>query len=299
MKYILALLLLATCAAPDICEAQKGKPIVAIYQMDDLANSGQATTFSAMIESAITNTSKFRVMERERLGKLLGEQGRAKAGLVTTNKPGKIGGFEGADFLVYGSITSVSSSNKADIGSTMLAGLFNKNGSGPSCSNSVVTLAVDIKITDADTGEVKYVTRINETQKSAAACGGSGQINTAALLRSAADKVATGLVTAIYPIQIASVMGDGTLVLNYGEGSVMPGATMAVFAKGQAIIDPATGERIGNDETRLGLIQVTDVTGRISKAIPSAGFTSPPAVGAIVRIATPTDLNAYKTKKKR
>lgn len=299
MKYLQGLLAFAICVFPGAVHAQKGKPIVAIYQMDDLANSGQAATFSTMIESAITNTSKFRVMERERLGKLLGEQGRAKAGLVTSNKPGKVGGFEGADFLVYGAITSVSSSNKADIGSTMLAGLFNKSGNGPSCSNSVVTLAVDIKITDADTGEVKYVTRINETQKSAAACGGSGQINTAALLRSAADKVATGLVTAIYPIQIASVLGDGTIVLNYGEGSVLPGATMAVFAKGQAIIDPATGERIGNDETRLGLIQVTDVTGRISKALSVAGFASPPTVGAIVRIATATDLAAYKSKKKR
>ncbi len=200
MKVVAWLVAIVATSAPVSALAQKGKPIVAIYQMDDVARSGQSATFTTMIETAVAATSKFRVMERERMNKLLGEQARARAGLVTSNKPGKVGGFEGADYLIYGSITTVSVSNKADIGSTMLAGLFNNGNRGASCSNAVVTLGVDIKITDADSGEVKYVTRITETQKSAAACGGSAQVDTSLLLRSAAEKVATGLVTAIYPI---------------------------------------------------------------------------------------------------
>lgn len=278
--------------------AQKGKPIVAIYQMDDLAKSGQAPTFSAMIETAVAATSKFRVVERERLGKLVGEQARAKSGLVTSRKGGKMGGFEGADFLIYGSITTISVTNKADIGSTMLSGLFNK-GQQQSCNNAVVTLGVDIKITDGDSGEVKYVTRITETQKSAAACGGSAQIDLAVLLRSAAEKVASGLVTSVYPIQIASVAGDGTIVLNYGEGTVLPGALLAVYSKGAAVIDPATGETIGNDETKLGFIRITEVNGRISKALAVSPFTTAPAIGSIVRPATVADAAALNKPVKK
>ena len=100
----------------------RGKPIVAIYKMDDVANSGQAAAFSTMIETAIAQTSKFRVIERERLNTLVGEQARAKSGLVTTNRPGRIGGFEGADYLIYGSITSVSASNKTNIGASLIGG---------------------------------------------------------------------------------------------------------------------------------------------------------------------------------
>ncbi len=278
--------------------AQQGKPIVAIYQMDDVARSGQADVFSRMLETAITSTSKFRVIERERLGKLVGEQGRAKAGLVTTRTPGKIGGFEGADFLIYGSITTVSVSRKADIGATMLGGLFSgSNGSNVSCNNSVATVSIDIKITDADSGEVKYVTRLNETQKSAAACNENAGVDTAVLFRAAADKVAAGLVTAIYPIQIAAVQADGTMVLNYGQGTVQPGATMSVFTKGAVIRDPATGDVIANDETLLGLIQITDVMARFSKAQPASPFSTPAAVGAIVRLSTPSDLQAFKKPK--
>ena len=166
--------------SPTALLAQKGRPVVAIYAMDDLAQTGKAAQFSQMIETAIESTNKFRVIEREHMGKLLGEQARAKAGLVTTNRPGKIGGFEGADFLIYGTITSVSVTNKADFGSTFLAGVIaGQNNAHPTCSNAYATLGIDIKITDGNSGEVKQVTRINEQQKSAAVCGSNGQIDVA------------------------------------------------------------------------------------------------------------------------
>lgn len=279
--------------------AQQGKPVVAIYQMDDLANTGKADMFSRMIETTISSTGKFRVIERERLGKLEGEQTRARAGQVTTNRPGRVGGFEGADYLIYGSITSVSVGRKANIGMSLLGGLVGPSSkAGPQCSNAVVTLSIDIKITDADTGEVKYVTRIDETQKSAAVCDGTPQIDHALLFRSAADKISTALVTTIFPIQIAAVQGDGTIILNYGEGAVTSGRVMGVFTKGEVIIDPATQERIGDNEELIGLIQITDVTPRFSKAVPTAGFDTPPTVGAIVRPATQTDINRFKRRKR-
>ena len=299
-KVIRCILLVVFTLAPSAAFAQSRKPVVAIYQMDDLANSGQAKNFSVMIETAIESTSKFRVIEREHLDRLVGEQARAKSGLVTSNTPGRIGGFEGADFLIYGTITNVSVTNKSDLGSNLISGLFSgKNAAAPNCNNAVVTVSIDIKITDARSGEVKYVTRINETQKSPASCGSAAQIDTSLLMRSAADKVATGLVTTIYPIQIAAVQSDGVIVLNYGEGAVTSGSIMAVFAKGQEIRDPATGEVLAHDEQKLGLIQVTDIAGRVSKATVVSPFLSPPVVGAIVRLANAADIQALKSKRHR
>lgn len=283
-------------AAQSNAQTPTGKPIVAIYQMDDVAQTGQADAFSRMIETSIAATNKFRIIERERLGKLIGEQARAKSGLVTTNRPGRVGGFEGADFLIYGSITNVSVSQKSDVGASMLGSLFAPQGSTVSCSNTVATVSIDIKITDADSGEIRYVRRIDETLKSASACSGTAQIDTSVLLRSAADKIAAGIVTAIYPIQIATVQADGVYILNYGEGSVQPGATMSVFTKGEEFVDPATGEKLGNNETLLGLIRITDVTARFSKALPVAGFATAAPIGAIVRTATAADLQTFKRK---
>ena len=279
--------------------AQKAKPVVAIYKIDDPAQSGQAATFSAMIETAIESTSKFRVIEREHLGKLMNEQAGARSGLLTTNTPGRSGGFEGADFLIYGSITSLQAVARRDIGSSLVAGFLSGNRRAPQCANTYATLGVDIKITDASSGEVRYVTHIDDTQKSAASCNGSAQVDQASLLRSAAEKVATGLVTSIYPIQVAAVQADGEYVLNYGAGSITPGAVMAVYQRGAAIRDPATGEVLSTDETKLGLLRVTEVGPRVSKAVPGSGFAAAAPVGSVVTLASAPDVQALSHPPRR
>ncbi|HMO75784.1 MAG TPA: CsgG/HfaB family protein [Sphingopyxis sp.] len=276
--------------------AQGTRPIVGIYEMEDLTGNGQAQTFSTMIETAITATNKFRVIERSGLNKLLREQGGARTGLTTTNRPGRVGGFEGVDYLVYGTITAISAKQKSNVGANFLNSLGGNN--NPGCSNVIASLEADIKITDANTGEVRYVTRVSEIQQGATSCGTAGQIDTAALLRGAADKIASGLVTTIYPIQVAAVQPDGIFVLNYGEGSVTAGATMTVFEKGAAIVDPATGEVIASNEIKLGLIEITDVQTRFSKARAVTPFSYTPPVGAIVRLATPDDRAEFRSSGK-
>lgn len=267
--------------------AQSNRPSVAIFQMDDLAQTGAAATFSTMIETAIASTNRFRVIERERLGRLLAEQGRARAGIVTSRNRGRVGGFEGVDFLIYGSITSLSVSARSDFGASVVANLLSRD--TQTCGNTVATLAIDIRITDGDSGEIRNVTRVTESQRSAAVCNAAGQIDSAVLMRSAAEKIAGALVTAIYPIQIAAVQDDGTIILNYGDGTLQAGAVLAVFSRGQPIRDPGTGQIIGNDETKLGLIRVNEITGRMSRAVAVTTFAVPPAVGAIVRPASEAD----------
>lgn len=285
------LVALACLLLPSALSAQAGKPIVAIYQMDDLARSGQAETFSAMIETAIAQSGKFRVMERSRIEKLLAEQGKARSGLVTSNNPRRTGGFEGVDYLIYGSITSVTVQKKQDVGATLLGGLLSRSG-GPACANTMAVLGADIKITDADTGEVRYVTHIDQQAKSAASCDGSTQVDLTALLRGAADSIATGLVTAVYPIQVAAAQPDGTLILNYGSGSLMQGQVLKLYQKGAPILDPATGAVLASNDIELGFAVITEVTPQISRAKPVTQFASAPPVGSIARPVSDVEAKA-------
>ena len=117
-------------------------------------------------------------------------------------------------------------------------------------------------------------------------------------MRSAAEKVANLLVTTIYPIQIAAVQSDGVIILNYGGGTVQPGALMAVFSKGQGIADPATGEIIGNEEVKLGLVRIIDVGARTSKATPASPFATPPPIGSIVRPIAPGDIDPDRKERR-
>jgi curli biogenesis system outer membrane secretion channel CsgG len=281
--------------------AQKSKPVVAVSEIDDIAHTGQADAFQQMIETAVASTGKFRVIERRTSGMLAEQQG-AKAGLYTSNTPSKIGGFEGADFLIEASITTGQATTKSNIGASigrsMLGNFLSGSKSVQNCSNAVATLGIDVKITDASSGQIRYATRITEQQRAEATCGdGHAQIDLPSLLRSAADKTASGLLTSMYPIMVAAVQGDGSMVLNYGESAVQVGSVMAVYSKGQEIRDPQTGEVIGNNESRLGLVRVTEVQPRMSDAVPVTTFASPPPVGSIVRAATDDELASLAPEK--
>ena len=275
--------------------AQGHKATVAVYQMDDVAHTGQGPTFTQMLQTAIAQTNKFSVLERTQISNLVGEQARARAGLVTSNTPDKVGGFEGADYLIYGSITSASVVTKNLFG--MRA---QPDPRYPTvCLDAFVTLGVDIKITDSRSGEVRYTSSINSTEKAGTACVGGTRYDLTNSLRNAANKVAYSLVTTVYPIQVASVQPDWVLVLNYGEGTIQAGNVYGVYSKGESFVDPATGEKLGNNEERLGYVQVTAVQGRISRATPLGLFAQPPSIGAIVRPASKEELEQLRQQGKR
>ena len=117
-KIVRSLMLAAVLTLPSAAMAQKPKPVVAVSQIDDIARTGQANAFQQMIETAVASTGKFRVIER-RTGGLLAEQQGARSGLYTTNTPAKVGGFEGADFLIQASITTGQASQRSNLAASM------------------------------------------------------------------------------------------------------------------------------------------------------------------------------------
>ncbi|MGV3579257.1 CsgG/HfaB family protein [Brevundimonas sp.] len=268
----------------------QGRPVVAVYEMRDQANSGHADALSTMVQTAISDTNKFRVMERN-FGVLSREQESGNRGLVTTNTPGRSGGFEGADYLVYGTITSISTRQANDMGGTfgraLLGSALGVPQSSGNCAIAIATIAVDIRIVDQRTGEIRYTDQLNEEGRSGSTCASGEGIDLSTLFRTIANKVASGLVMEIFPIQVAAVQPDGTIVLNYGEGTLFNGAVLTLFSQGESIIDPATGEELTDEGHALGQIRVTEVTSRFSRALPIAALTSTPVAGTVARLAAP------------
>lgn len=277
----------------------QGRPVVAVYEMHDQSNSGYADTLSTMVQTAISDTNKFRVMERN-FGTLAREQESGNRGLVTTNTPGRRGGFEGVDYLIYGTISNISTRQANDLGGTigiaLLSGALGVQ-STANCTRVLATIAVDIRIVDQRTGEVRYTDSLNEVGRSGSSCASGEGIDVSTLLRAVANKIASGLVMEIFPIQVAAVQPDGTIILNYGEGTLTPGATLTLFTHGESIRDPATGELLTDDGTALGQVRVTEVTPRFSRAVPVAPLTATPEVGTVARISAP--VQTLDTRRRR
>ena len=309
--------LLAPISALSQTPAQVRKPIVSIDDIKDLANTGQSQVLRQMIETTVVNTGKFRIMERGAQGEgvLLSEQQGAKAGLYTSDKPGKVGGFEGVDFKVYGTITTAGASTTVDANATagrrvtgalmgsllggQLGNAVNQSMQG-TCTVSAASLAIDIRITDASTGELKYAKQITQAQQGATTCGAQSQLDLNGMIRSAAQTVSMGLVTTMYPVKVVDVGDDGQILFNYGEGLLVPGEVFAVFQQGKTIVDPDTNAVLGHSETLLGLARITEVLPKMSKATMVTPFATAPATGAVAREATPEQMQrlASNTKKR-
>jgi curli biogenesis system outer membrane secretion channel CsgG len=301
IRILLAIMAAFAMAIPAAAQ-QNDKPIVGIAEMQDLTGAAQADNFVAMIETAIIGSGKFRIIERKRLATLLKEQGLGRGGLVTTNNKKKVGGFEGVDYLIYGTITSISAVNKSNLGDNMLRGLLGGNRTqSAECFNTRVRMEADIRITDTNTGEVRYATRISQEQESATVCGGGSQIDSAGLMRASADSIATGLVTTIFPIQVAAIQGDGTVILNYGAGAVAIGDFLMIYGETTEIPDPSGTGTIKIDGEKIGAIQITDVQTAFSRAVQVTPFAVPLSIGTVARPVDAAQVKALQktTKKKR
>jgi curli biogenesis system outer membrane secretion channel CsgG len=321
MKWVLAAAIAAFLLGPGAALAQTSaavhKPVVSIDDIQDLANTSQAAVLRQMIETTVVNTGKFRIMERgqQGMGVLVNEQSLAKQGMVTSNTPGKVGGFEGVDYKVYGTITTAGASTSRDVGASSamqmggamarsLGGLFggavgNTMSANSNCTQSAASLAVDIRITDASTGELKYAKHVTQSDRSGTTCGGASQVDTSGLMRRAAERVSMGLVTMSYPVKVIDVDDDGKILLNYGEGLLEPGDVFALFTQGKEIVDPDTGAVLGHKEGLLGLVQIAEVTPKYSKATMVTPFAAPPAAGSVAREATPEQMRMISAPKHR
>ncbi|MBU6269200.1 MAG: hypothetical protein KGN34_16755 [Sphingomonadales bacterium] len=273
-------------AGQAFAQAPARKPVVAVVTIKDPTSSGQADTLKTMMQTAVTETGKFRVIERD-FGELDAEQALARSRRVTTDRPGRSGGYEGVDFLIYGTITSASGGRETDEGANagrvLLGSVFGVP-LGGGCNKAVATVAVDVKIVDTLTGEAKFAKQITERASSGTACGGAANLDLTSLIRNVANETATGLAITMYPIKVAAVLPDGVFMLNYGEGALSVGTILAIYGQGIPIPDPDTGVMLTTEGAEVGRVRVTEVTTRFSKAMPITPFASTPPAGAVARV---------------
>lgn len=78
--------------------------------------------------------------------------------------------------------------------------------------------------------------------------------------RKMADQLVKCLTDIVYPAKVVAVSSNGTITINRGEGTdIQRGQLWAVYAVGEEMIDPDTGESLGEEETLLCKAKVTSV----------------------------------------
>ena len=182
--------------------AQENKPVIGVAEIETSVAQLDTENIRTSIETAISKTGKFTLMERSRLDTLLAEQGLSMGGI--TEGIDSLGGFSGVDYLLYGRLTHAGLENKSQF-------LFNQ------CE---ATLGLDIRTVDAKTAEIRLTESVRLSKNVATAdaesdaCRGVSLTSVEELSIDAAERVAGKLTVSLFPIKIASVDGSRRLSEN-------------------------------------------------------------------------------------
>lgn len=106
-----------------------------------------------MLATALVETGKFKVLERQQIHDVLGEQDLGASGRVDPATAAKIGKVLGARYLIYGTVNEFEYSKGGEGGAVRIGGIR------LGASEARAHIGMDVRIVDAVTSEILFSTR--------------------------------------------------------------------------------------------------------------------------------------------
>ncbi len=244
------------------------------------------TGMSDMLTTALVESGRFIVVERENFDDILKEQKLGASGMVKDVTATKIGDLVGAQVLIRGAVTEFQESTGGGAGGIGFGGF------GIGIKTAEAHVAIDLKMFDAATGvilEAKSIEKKIEESGLALAAhvkgisfGGGGFQKTPIgkavreCIREAVNYIVARMETMPWQGRIVKLSED-KIYINAGEETNMKvGDVLVVYKLGEELIDPETGLSLGSEETKIGTIKIERVEKKFSvaTAVEGSGFTA-------------------------
>jgi hypothetical protein len=178
------------------------------------------------------------VLDREYTDEIAGEQ-KTIAGSDDERDLSKLGAILGADYIIAGTIENFETRNE------------NLNVGGLSVPRKTGSAALALRILDVATGQVKFADTTNTSLQIRRGASSASMDLAAQIAEGCAGKI----MEAIYPLLVVA-LGDDGLVLNQGGDLVRVGDRYELFALGELLKDPRTGETLGRRERKVGVVEI-------------------------------------------
>ena len=210
--------------------------------------------FRAKVEELLTQGRRFGILDRKRPEVYEAEKQLLLSADVDVSERARMGRVMGADYLVYGTIDRVAIENQAHVIRV----------TGERIERSYGGTKVRFSVLAAATRQVKWSSSITLDREMPP--GIRPEVAAAALLDEVAARMVDELTENIYPPRVTEVLGPGQFVVNRGGNTVEAGSVFEVFAVGDWLLDPDTGERLDRLETSVGIARIVTVKPKYSVA---------------------------------
>lgn len=243
---------------------------------------------TVMLESALFDTGRFVLVEREKLKDVVAEQDLAASGRTApAKKVAQTGLIRPARYLATGAITTVEDAASGGEGGVRIGG-FNV---GLGAKKAQITIVA--KLIDTTTGEIVAKERITGKPGGiGASIGYSGGSFGASLggftktplgeaaqdcINQAAKFFAKSMENLPFEGSVIKVANNGQVLVNRGsEYGIAVGQELVMAEQGEQLVDPDSGEVLGyEDGAELGTLKIVKVTEKVSYAEVTSGEANP------------------------
>ncbi len=249
---------------------------------------------TVMLESALFDSGRFVVVQREQLKDVIAEQDLAASGrTAAAKKVAQTGKIRPAKYLASGAIVEAQDKTSGSDAGINIKGFRIGGGKSTAQITAIITL------TDTTTGEIVGKERVVGKAGSvglrvgySGAIGGDlggfakTPIGEAAqdVINQAAAFLAKKMEEFPFEGNVVQVGKTGQVIINRGsEFGVEVGQSLVMFEEGEDLVDPSSGELLGTEEgEEIGALKVAKVSEKVSYCDVVAGEKDPPA-GTIVK----------------
>lgn len=285
-KHILTLTaaLLLAVSAEGLCA---GKKIVCVLDLEDKSNHSHSwrnvgTGVAEMMVTALAETKKYTLIEREKLQAVLDEQKLGASGAVTAQTAAKIGRLLGANYIITGAITEFGvKDSKIGVGGLEKVLPF---GGGAKVSKNTARVALDVRAIDTTSAQIVAAAKGEGSKSSAEFKGdlsiapsfdfgkdGFDETIIGKAARKAVDDVAAELSKKFDEagpgaVKIIKITGSQIYINSGGADGEKEGRVYGIYRMGEEMLDPDTGESLGSEEAKVGTAKVVKVTPKYSVA---------------------------------
>ena len=210
--------------------------------------------FRAKVEELLTQGRRFGILDRKRPEVYEAEKQIVLSDDVNVAERARLGKVMGADYLVYGSIDRVAIQNESRV----------IRATGERIERAYGDTKVRFTVLAMATRQVKWSSAITLDKRLPP--GLVPEVAAQALLNEVASRLVDELTENIYPPRVTDVIGPGQFVVNRGGNTVEAGNIFEVFAVGDWLLDPDTGERLDRLETSVGIARIVSVKPKYSVA---------------------------------
>ena len=250
--------------------AGASKATLGVYGVNAIAGLKRGEALERVLQSmdshlvsALGQTRRFTVVARSDWKSVMKEQDFSASGNVDPASAAKIGKALGAKYVLETTITDFQ-----DYIETARFETIDKT-----AQKRILRFGAVAKLYDSTSGALVESAEFTITNSDIADLPSysqrSGNLNDALIndiSRLMAKKIASRIADIAYPAKVLSVIGN-QIIINRGDYSdIAVGDVYKIVAQGEAMVDPDTGEKLGNAEADVGSAVITEVLPKFSKA---------------------------------